>query len=105
MGGFGGGKGSRDGTGRREVTVRYVGEPFLAAFLIAGGDSLGLLLGFGSIARPTLVLVLFLEGGVGLLLGVVIALSSSPSVSKFGETLFGTDRWSRDAEKHSKKEG
>ncbi len=83
----------------------YVGTPFLAAFLVAGGDSLGMLLGFGSIARPTLVLVLLSEGGLGLLLGVAIALSSSPSVSKFGQTLFGTDRWSRDAEKHSKKEG
>jgi len=61
-----------------------VGRPFLAAFLIAAGDSLGLLLGFGSIARPTLVLVLFLEGGLGLLLGVVIALSSSPFTCNLG---------------------
>lgn len=51
--------------------------------------------------RNSLVLLLFLEGGVGLLAGAGIALSSTPSVSKYGEMMFGTAVWSRDMEKNA----
>lgn len=52
-----------------------------------------------------MVLVLLLEGGLGLLAGTGIALSSTPSVSKVGETMLGTARWSKESEKHGEKVG
>jgi len=86
-------------------TVSYSRSPFLASLLIASGDALGLLFSAGRVSTSTLVLVLFLEGGVGLLLGVVISLSSTPSASTVGETLLGTASWSQDAERHAEKVG
>ena len=50
--------------------------------------------------KSTLVLVLLFEGGMGLLAGTGVALSSTPSVSKVGETMLGTAPWSRESEKH-----
>ena len=85
--------------------VSYLRSPLLASLLIASGDALGLLFSMGRASRSTLVLVLFLEGGVGLLLGVMISLSSTPSASRVGETLFRTSSWSREAERHAEKVG
>lgn len=56
-------------------------------------DVAGLLVATGSTPRSTLTLLLFLEGGLGLIISVAIALSSGPSVAKVGETLFGTSPW------------
>jgi len=83
----------------------YSKTPLSAALVIAACDSLGLLIGLRQLSRSTLVLVLFLEGGLGLLLGVVISLSSSPSASRVGQTLFGTSPWTRESEKHAEKVG
>ncbi len=87
------------------LALRYLARPFLAALLVALGDSLVLLLALMSIPISTLVLLLFLEGGVGLMVGVGISLSSTPTVSRVGETLFGTSSWSREAEKHAERVG
>jgi hypothetical protein len=59
----------------------------------------------GAAWKSTLSLVLLLEGGIGLLAGTGIALSSSPSVSKVGETFLGTAAWSREAEKNAERVG
>jgi hypothetical protein len=96
------GKDLRD---KSHTVLKYVKGPLLAAFLVGLADSLGLLLSLGYIPKTTLVLVLFLEGGIGLMVGVGISLSSTPSVSRLGETLFGTASWSREAEKHAEKVG
>jgi hypothetical protein len=55
--------------------------------------------------RPTLVLVLLLEGGLGLLAGSGISLSSTPSVSKVGEAVLGTAPWSRESERNAERVG
>ena len=83
----------------------FLKRPILAAVGIAGVDAVLLVAALGSSWKPTLVLVLFLEGGVGLLMGTGIALSSSPSVSKVGETVLGTAAWSREAEKNAERVG
>ncbi|MBO0888125.1 hypothetical protein J2P12_03400 [Candidatus Bathyarchaeota archaeon] len=87
------------------VLLRFSSTPFLAALVIASVDSLALYVAFSSVPGQTLALVLFFEGGSGLILGVGIALSSTPSVSKAGERLFGTSPWSRDAERHAERVG
>ena len=86
-------------------TAKYLSRPLLAALLVASIDSLGLFLLQGSIVQSTLVLLLFLEAGVGLIAGVGIALSSTPSVSRMGQTLLGADPWSREAERHAERVG
>ncbi len=85
--------------------AKYFAKPFLAALAIAVVDSVGLFLSVGFIPKPTLVLILFLEGGLGLLVGVSISLSSTPSVSRASATLFGTDPWSKESEKHAERVG
>jgi len=75
----------------------------LSALVIALADSLALILRLGFIPATTLILVLFLEGGLGLLVGVGISLSASPSVSRVGETLFGTTAWSREDERYAER--
>src|SRR6266849_5995266 len=93
-----------EGRPRRSTrAARYLRIPLLSALVIALADSLALLLRAGFIPATTLILVLFLEGGLGLLVGVGISLSASPSVSKVGETLFGTAAWSRDDERHAER--
>jgi hypothetical protein len=52
-----------------------------------------------------LTLLLFFEGGIGLIAGTAIALSSTPSISKVGELTIGTAAWSRESEKHAEKIG
>lgn len=99
-------RGSRTGEWSKEkIILEYAWKPVLAAFLVTALDSLGLLAGFATISRDTLVLLLFFEGGVGLLLGTGVSLSSTPSVSKFGEELFGTAPWSLEAEKYAERVG
>ena len=88
---------------RSRRAARYVRVPLLSALVIALADSLALILRLGFIPATTLILVLFLEGGLGLLVGVGISLSASPSVSKVGETLFGTTAWSREDERHAER--
>jgi len=95
-------RGLRNGT---QTVLKYVERPVLAASFLTVSDSLGLFFGLGSIPKSILVLVLFLEGGLGLLVGVGIALSATPSVAKLGETLFGTAPWSRDVEKYAERIG
>ena len=85
--------------------LAYLKRPLLAAVGIACIDTVVLLAVGGLTWRTTLVLVLFFEGGLGLLLGTGIALSSSPSVSKVGETVLGTAPWSREAEKNAERVG
>ena len=58
-----------------------------------------------SVSKDTFVLLMFLEGGLGLLAGVGISLSNSPSVAKTSEQLFRTSPWSREAEKHAQRAG
>ena len=83
----------------------YLKQPLLAATTIALSDLLALIIGVGSVPRTTLVLILFLEGGIGLIVGVIIALSSAPSIAKLGELTMGAAPWSRDSEKHAEKIG
>ncbi len=79
--------------------------PLLAVIVIFAIDYLGLLIVYGFVSKNLLVLLLFLEGGAGLLAGVGVSLSSTPSVSRLGETLFGTAPWSRDSEKYAERIG
>jgi hypothetical protein len=85
--------------------ARYLTRPLLAALLLTIFDSIGLVLFQGLIDQPTLVLLIFLEGGAGLLVGVGISLSSTPAVSRIGSTVLGTATWSIDAEKHAQRVG
>jgi hypothetical protein len=80
-------------------------KPGLAAIIIPLVDTLALLIGFGFIPRNTLILVLLLEGGIGLISGVGIALSSTPSISKIGQVTIGTAAWSKEAEKNAERVG
>jgi len=96
--------------GRRSKTkigqmLSYMTKPVLAALIIPLADTLALQIGFGFISRNTLTLVLLLEGGIGLLSGVGIALSSTPSISKMGNATIGSSAWSRNAEKHAERVG
>jgi len=83
----------------------YLKRPLLAAVSITCVDALVLLLISGTSWRATLVLVLLLEGGLGLLAGAGVGLSSTPSISKVGETALGTAPWSREAERNSERVG
>jgi len=80
-------------------------KPVLATIIISLVDTLVLLIGFGFISRYTLILVLLLEGGIGLISGVGIALSSTPSISKIGHATIGTAAWSKEAEKNAERVG
>jgi hypothetical protein len=55
--------------------------------------------------KDIFALLLFLEGGIGLLSGVMISLSNSPSAAKASEFLFKTTPWSREAERHAERVG
>src|SRR3989442_15864989 len=90
---------------KADLILSYMKKPALAAIIIPLVDTLALLIGFGFISRNTLTLVLLLEGGIGLLSGVGIALSSTPSISKMGNATIGSSAWSRNAEKHAERVG
>lgn len=83
--------------------VRYFAVTLVPAAAVVLLDVAGLLAVTHSIPKLTLSLLLFLEGGLGLIISVAIALSSGPSVAKVGETLFGTSPWSPGAQKHAEK--
>ncbi len=95
----------RESRDRSRVILDSTLKPLLSALIIALVDSLGLFLALGFMPFATLVLLLFLEGGIGLMVGVGISLSSTPSVSRVGETLFGTAPWSRQGEKYAERAG
>jgi hypothetical protein len=90
---------------KRGQIPSYMTKPVLIAVIIPMVDTLVLQIGFGFISRNTLTLVLLLEGGTGLLSGVGIALSSTPSISRIGHATIGTAAWSRDAEKNAERVG
>ncbi len=93
---------SRKKTG---LILNYLKIPALVAAIIPLVDSLGLMIGFGFISRDTLILILLLEGGIGLMSGVGIVLSSTPSISKIGHVTLGTAAWSREAERNAERVG
>ncbi len=82
-----------------------IARSFLYAILILPANIVALQLLTGTVSRTTLTLVIFLEGGLGLLLGVGISLSSTPSISRLGETVFGTSAWSQEAQKYAESVG
>ena len=83
----------------------YLIRPSLAAGAITIVDGLILLFISAATWRQTFVLTLWLEGGLGLLAGAGIALSSTPSISKTGEMIFNTAPWSRESEKNAERVG
>jgi hypothetical protein len=85
--------------------ARYIGIPLILGLVITLIDSLGVFLVLRRLPAETLALVLFLEGGAGLIVGVAISLSSTPSVSTFSERLLRTSPWSRDAERYAERVG
>src|SRR2546425_9660185 len=87
------------------LALKYLQKPFLAASAIALVDSFALSLILRRVPSDYLALTLFFQGGLGLIIGVGISLSSTPSVSNVSERLFGTSPWSRDAEKHAERVG
>jgi len=91
------------GSLRTGQVARYLAVTFVFASLVVLLDVAGLLVATHSAPKPTLTLLLFLEGGLGLIISVAIALSSGPSVAKVGETMFGTSPWSPGAQKHAEK--
>jgi|SRR5712664_1398644 hypothetical protein len=87
------------------LILSYMKKPAVAAITIPIVDTLALLAGFGFISRDTLSLVVLLEGGIGLISGVGIALSSTPSISKIGQATIGTAAWSKEAERNAERVG
>ena len=85
--------------------LAFAKAPLTAALAITGTDFLIIGALLGGNWKPTLALVLLFEGGMGLLAGTGVALSSTPSVSKVGETMLGTAPWSRESEKYGEKVG
>ena len=92
-------------TGRRLARgFRYLGRTALFALIVFFAD-LGGLLAFGMLAKTSLILILTLEGGLGLLLGVAVSLSATPFATRIGQVLLDTSPWSIDAEKHAMRAG
>ena len=85
--------------------LSYLKKPAIAAVVLALADAAVLLTVLGVPGIRTLVLVLLLEGGLGLLAGTGIVLSSTPSISRVGETVLGTAPWSREAERNAERVG
>ncbi len=90
---------------RLSTFAKYLSRPILVALLVTLIDTLGLLVLFQTILASSLVLILFLEAGVGLVAGVGISLSSTPSISRVGQTILGTSPWSKEAERHAERVG
>ncbi len=81
----------------------YLKAPLIATCIITLLDPIAIRSVFGSTSKNDLILVLLLEGGVGLIASTAIALSSTPSISKVGEMTVGTAPWSRDGEKNAER--
>jgi len=80
-----------------------VKRPAIGALIVTLSDLIGIMLVTGAIRLTTLVLIMILEGSLGLIGGAGIVLSSTPSISKFGEMTIGTTPWSREGEKNAEK--
>jgi len=80
---------------------RTLAKSFVYASIIMLLDTAILAIFARGSSRPTLTLVLFFEGGLGLLAGVGISLSSTPSTARLGEELFRTSPWSRESQRHA----
>ncbi len=93
------------GQSSRRRVVGFVKRPLLGALFVVCIDLFVFIVILGEALRSTLVLWLLLEGGLGLLAGAGIALSSTPSISRMGETVLGTAPWSRDSERNAEKVG
>jgi hypothetical protein len=87
--------------GRR--LLDYLKTPVTGASIVSLLDFAVLQSVFGSVSKTTLVLLLFLEGSIGLIAGSAIALSSTPSISKTGEIMFGRAPWSREGERNAER--
>lgn len=94
-------KSSLNVKGRR--LLGFLKAPIISICLVSLVDPLILLLLIGTISRTTLILIIFLEGSVGLIASGVIALSATPSISKAGEMFLGRTSWSREGEKNAEK--
>jgi hypothetical protein len=90
---------------RLSTLAKYLSRPILVALLVTLIDTLGLFVLFQTFLASTLVLILFLEAGLGLMVGVGISLSSTPSISRVGQTILGTSPWSKEAERHAERVG
>lgn len=92
---------------RKELRLfrNYLMRPAIAASAVTCVDGLILFFISGATWRQTVVLALWLEGGLGLLAGAGIALSSTPSISKAGEMIFNTAPWSRESERNAERVG
>ena len=95
----------RDSRTRLLRILRYGRTPLLTTLVLTIVDILVLILVLGSVPRTTLFLILLLEGGLGLLLGSAVALSSTPSISKIGEVTIGTASWSKESERNAERVG
>jgi hypothetical protein len=85
--------------------ISYLKTPLLVGLAILAINCVGLLIVSGVVRKPLLVVLLFLEGGAGLLTGVGISLSATPSISRIGQMVIGTAPWSRESEKHAERIG
>ena len=74
--------------------LRYLGRTLVYSFAVTLADIFLFILATRSLSRPYLTLLLFLEGGLGLVLGVVVSLSSTPCVAKLAEMFLWTFPWS-----------
>lgn len=83
--------------------LSYSKTPVIAAVIVVFLDLILLEILFGSVSRIMFVLVLFLEGSLGLIAGAGIAISSTPFISKIGEMTVGRSAWSRESEKNAEK--
>jgi hypothetical protein len=83
--------------------LSYVKTPVIGASVTTLADLIILPAFLGSTSKTTLVLVLLLEGGLGLIAGSAIALSSTPSISKTGEIMFGRAPWSKEGERNAER--
>lgn len=98
-------KDSRTTWPRIKLLLNYAKKPVVGALAIILSDLTSLFIVIGAIPKPTIILVLFFEGGLGLLAGSAIMLSSTPSITKIGEMTFGTASWSREGERNAEKVG
>jgi hypothetical protein len=87
------------------VLGRTVARSLIYASIIALFDAVILEILTSTISRPMFTLILFLEGGLGLLTGVGISLSSTPSIARLGEELFRTSPWSKENQRHAETVG
>lgn len=93
-------------SGKRYLVLgRTVARSLIYASIIALFDAVILEILTSTIARPMFTLILFFEGGLGLLAGVGISLSSTPSMARLGEELFRTSPWSRESQRHAETVG